>query len=151
MKNLFVLIKKLPLIKDINTSYRLLLIEAIILLGYFRIVILLFPFSRMRKIIEKTIKKNVKDLEGNEYESIWKVRWAVLLASKYTPWQSKCLVQAATVHRMLKKRNINSTIYLGVGMEDDGNILAHAWLKYRDITVIGESEKGFFKEVAKLS
>ncbi|WP_139906048.1 lasso peptide biosynthesis B2 protein [Clostridium thermarum] len=151
MKNLFVLIKKLHALKDINTGYRLLLIEAIILLGYFRIAVLVFPFRRVRKIIEKSRKKVEKDSVGTGYELIWKVRWAVSLASKYTPWQSKCLVQAATVHRMLKKRNINSTIYLGVGIEKDRNILAHAWVKYGDVTVIGESEKGFFKEVAKLS
>lgn len=96
-------------------------------------------------------KEYFMELNEYEYRAIFQVRWAVLLVSKYTPWESKCLVQALTAQKMLKRRSIKSTIYFGIGRDIDKSILAHAWLKCGGITVTGESTDGFFKELARFS
>ncbi len=53
-----------------------------------------------------------------------------------TSWESKCLVRALTAQRMLVKQGIPSTMYLGV-REDNGKMLAHAWLRVGKMIVTG--------------
>ncbi len=50
-------------------------------------------------------KESKEDVDLSEYRICNKVRWIVTTISKYTPWESLCLVQALTVQKMLKKRN----------------------------------------------
>ncbi len=37
-----------------------------------------------------------------------------------TPWESKCLVRAMTAKKMMKKRGYKTTLYLGVGKDEEG-------------------------------
>lgn len=151
MKNLFVLVKKFSLLGNYKIQDKLLLIEALFYTGVARLAMVSTSFKILRKLMGEYNKNKVSELSQQEHILIFKVKWAVLLVSKYTPWKSECLVQALAAQRMLKKRNVNSTIHLGVGKDMHSNILAHAWLKCGGITVTGESKEGFFKEVAKFS
>ena len=57
-----------------------------------------------------------------------RVGWAVQVAGRHTPWQSKCLVQAIAARLMLGRRGVAGTIYLGPAKDLDGQLKAHAWL-----------------------
>ena len=52
------------------------------------------------------------------------------------PWESKCLVRALTAQKILKKKGIHSTMYLGCGL-NDGKMVAHAWLRCGEMYVTG--------------
>ena len=54
---------------------------------------------------------------------------AIHIVSKYTFWESQCLVKAIAAMRMLEKRGIESTLYLGTAKDESGKIIAHAWLR----------------------
>ncbi len=54
---------------------------------------------------------------------------AVRTMSKYTLWESRCLVMAIAAMTMLAKRGISSTLYMGTAREADGRLTAHAWLR----------------------
>jgi hypothetical protein len=54
-----------------------------------------------------------------------------------TKWESKCLVRALTAQRLLKQKNIHSTMYLGCGTDENGKMVAHAWLRVGSMFVTG--------------
>lgn len=57
--------------------------------------------------------------------------------SKYTLWESQCLVKAIAGMMMLERRGIDSTIYLGTTRDEDGKMIAHAWLRSGPFYVSG--------------
>jgi hypothetical protein len=76
------------------------------------------------------------------------IKTIVLTVCNYTPWESKCLVQAVVCKRMLQKRGIQTTIYLGVANDKEANkLLAHAWLKLGDQILTGSKGHQKFKVV----
>ena len=80
-----------------------------------------------------------------------KVSWAVTTAASYTPWESKCLVQALTAQKLLKGKGISTTIYLGVKKDKNNNMLAHAWIRCGSYYVTGGINREGYAVVAKFS
>lgn len=71
-----------------------------------------------------------------EYKHAKRVAIAVNHVCNKTKWESKCLVRALTAQRLLKKRGIPSTLYLGCGLKN-GEMVAHAWLRCGKMYVTG--------------
>lgn len=117
---------------------KLLLTEALLLLGISRFILKIIEFKKIAPHLGKHMKKHV-DANNTEHllSEAKKVRWAVSIMNKYTPWESKCLVQAMTAKIMLKRRGIKSTIYLGVARDEEGKMIAHAWLESCGIILTG--------------
>ncbi|GIM27394.1 hypothetical protein CPJCM30710_00600 [Clostridium polyendosporum] len=130
---------------------KFLFFEAFILTGISRMAILYIPFKRVKRYMGSYNVESPFEVENSVYETTKKVKCAVLRASKYTPWESKCLVQALTVQRMLKKRKISSTIYLGVNKDKGDKMQAHAWCRVGELTITGGELKQYFTQVAKFS
>ena len=61
----------------------------------------------------------------------------VVNTSRYTPWESLCLVQSMTVQSMLNRRNISSTLYLGVNKDSNEKMVAHSWIRCGKMYVTG--------------
>ena len=69
------------------------------------------------------------------------VSWAVQAAARHVPLRFVCLPQAMAAQRMLRRRGLASTLYLGVALESDRALLrAHAWLRAGDKILTGEAE-----------
>jgi hypothetical protein len=132
-----------------NPKDKFLFFEAFILCGIIRMIILLIPFNKIRNSIGGYNQDNLKEVSASEYKVVKRVARAIYQATKYTPWESKCLVQALTAQRMLKKRKIYSTLYLGVAKEGKKKVKAHAWLRCGQVFVTGGYEKKGFVQVAK--
>lgn len=64
---------------------------------------------------------------------------AINRASSHVPWKTKCMVEAIAAKRMLHKRKIPCTVFLGVAKDKNqkDKLIAHAWLKCDDIIVTG--------------
>ena len=54
---------------------------------------------------------------------------AIHIMSRYTFWESQCLVKAIAAMKMLERRQIESTLYLGTAKDENGKLIAHAWLR----------------------
>lgn len=72
-----------------------------------RFKILKKPFNKLKEEMGTYNKESKEDVDLSEYRICNKVRWIVTTISKYTPWESLCLVQALTVQKMLKTKYIN--------------------------------------------
>lgn len=133
----------------ISIKEKLLFVEAFFLTGLMRAKILKVPFNKLKKELGTYNTESVEDVVLDDYKIAKTVRDVVVTISKFTPWESLCLVQAMTVQRMLKKRGISTTIYLGVNKENK-NMVAHAWIRCGQMFVTGGDGSGY-ATVAKFS
>lgn len=62
---------------------------------------------------------------------------AIHTMSRVTWWESQCLVKAVAAMKMLERRGLACTLYLGSGRDDDGRMAAHAWLRSGPYIVTG--------------
>jgi len=106
----------------------LLYAEAFIFLGWARFLILL-PFARIAPSIGVKSEETSYASEEQHARIIKNISQAVNVVSKYTLWDSKCLVRGIAGLRMLERRHIESTLYLGTAKDEGGGLIAHAWLR----------------------
>lgn len=66
----------------------------------------------------------------------------------FVPWPSKCLDTAMAAQRMLARRQLPSTLYLGVRRNSAHALLAHAWLRTGQHWVVGYQPAHSFHVVA---
>lgn len=76
---------------------------------------------------------------------------AVVVAARSVPWDAACLVQAMAAKGMLKRRGIDSTLYLGVRNDPEQGALAHAWLCVGTLVVTGDAQRPHFTAVARFT
>ena len=102
-------------------------------------------FSRNR------LEKNWGELGAETCDKIkpWQVKYAYWVAKnvnrvcEHTPWESKCLVRALTARKLLNEKGIPSTLYLGVGKDENGAMVAHAWIRTGSYYVTGGDGKDY--------
>lgn len=63
--------------------------------------------------------------------------WAVEVVSRGLPLRLACLPRAIALCKMLETRGYPATLRIGVGRGTDGAFLAHAWVVYRGVVVLG--------------
>ena len=66
-----------------------------------------------------------------------RIERAVDRAAAIVPWNSLCLPNAMAAKLMLARRGCASTIHLGVGINSEGLLHAHAWLEAGGTVVTG--------------
>lgn len=138
---------KIFILTDFETKK--MIIYCIFVTAISRYSILNVEFKNLKDKLGETGKETPYSEEVSNYNIARKVSWVVTTISKYTPWESKCLVQAMTAQKLLRRYNIKSTLYLGV--RKSGNELkAHAWLRCGEYFVTG-GDGSRYKEVAKFS
>ncbi len=88
------------------------------------------------------------ELQVNKRKDLFEVSKFIHIASKFTFWESECLVKALAARFMLNRRGIESTLYLGTGKDDTGKLIAHAWLRSGPYYITGFEEMKKFTVVA---
>ncbi|MBW7458870.1 lasso peptide biosynthesis B2 protein, partial [Paenibacillus sepulcri] len=71
--------------------------------------------------------------------------------SRHTPWESKCLVRAIAGMKMLERRRIDSTLYMGTAKDKTGQLIAHAWLRSGPVYITGAEVMNRFIVVQKFA
>ncbi|WP_226677957.1 lasso peptide biosynthesis B2 protein [Mesobacillus jeotgali] len=119
---------KIKAFLSLDYLMKLMMLEAYILLGWARIV-KSQPFTKVVPILGESMGETVDTIEDSNVEILRRVSFSVNLISKYTFWESMCLVKAIAASKMLEKRGIESTLYLGTTKDETGKMIAHAWLR----------------------
>jgi hypothetical protein len=122
---------------------RLLLLEALACLGLTRLALLLLPFRRLLPLLGQQQRDTPEADTPTFHPALQAVARAVAATSRHTPWESACLVQALAAKLMLKRRDIPSTLYLGVAKEDN-KLTAHAWLRSGSFILTGGADRERF-------
>lgn len=121
--------------------------EAFFYLGWARILKLI-PFARVAPRLGTRMAETPHDHPGKDEQAIRSVSQAVRSMSRYTWWESMCLVQAIAALKMLEKRGVASTLYLGTSRNASGQMVAHAWLRSGTIYLTGYEQMQQFTVVA---
>lgn len=108
----------------------------------FRLIILLVPAKYMKKHFGISGEESSFDESKYNYVIARKIACHVNRIAEHTPWESKCLVCALTAQRLLTKKKISSTLYLGIKKEGE-KMLAHAWIRTGGYYATGGNGNGY--------
>ncbi|QHW30851.1 lasso peptide biosynthesis B2 protein [Paenibacillus rhizovicinus] len=126
---------------------RLLLIESVLYLGWARILKSL-PFRWVSPSLGRWMAETTYGEDDADLACITQISRMLHLASRYTWWESACMVRAIAAMKMLERRKIGSTLYLGAAKDESGTMIAHAWLRSGSFMVTGGEEREGFAVVA---
>ncbi|MFX3632366.1 MAG: lasso peptide biosynthesis B2 protein [Candidatus Pristimantibacillus sp.] len=119
-----------------DRSFKLLLLESYFYLGWARILKAI-PFSKVAPSLGIRMKETPYVSDVEHLELIDTIARTLHIMSRYTLWESKCLVMAIACMKMLEKRRIESTLYLGTARDESGKMTAHAWLRSGSLFLTG--------------
>ncbi|ASN05980.1 lasso peptide biosynthesis B2 protein [Virgibacillus necropolis] len=142
--------KKIRTFFSLNWKTKMLLLEAFICLGWARLLKGL-PFAKIAPSLGKNMDETAYT-EDSKYLGIIKdVSAAIRIMSPHTFWESQCLVKAIAGQKLLARRHIDSTLYLGTAKDKNGELIAHAWLRSGSFYVSGSEGMEKFTVVAKFA
>ena len=107
------------------------------LTAFYRAQMLLIPSKILQKHWGKKNEESPNEETIENYRYAYRVSREVNRIADKTPWESKCLVRALTARFLLHRKDIFTTLYLGVGKDENGVMVAHAWLRCGERYVTG--------------
>jgi hypothetical protein len=113
---------------------RLLVCEAIVMLGMARFIVLTVPFRLVAPWLRCAPEAGTCD-----EALLFQVRQAVTTAARNVPWNAVCLPQAMAAKAMLARRGCGSAFHLGATFDPNGKLIAHAWLVAGGKVVVGDA------------
>lgn len=112
-------------------------LEAVTTLGSVRLALWLLPFRRVRTLFEPRRRSGLRPLDESERAArIAETTSAIRRGSRLIPAAS-CLTQAIAARTMLARRDVPSTLRIGVAKSDDARLEAHAWVETGGVVVVG--------------
>lgn len=132
------IIRKIKTFAGAPVSAKLLFIEAAVLSAYVKTTLLFLPFRRIAGWLGKPQQELNKGwTESETLQMAEKIRFAIKLCDRYTPWPTECYTRALTAKIMLNRRKVNGTLFFGFHRDESGEMKGHAWLKSCGIIVTG--------------
>jgi len=119
---------------------RRLLLEALVLLCWARLLIRFAPFRRIAPRLGRAMAESSRDVEPSQMERALRIGWAVQAVARHVPFGFVCLPQAVAAKWMLRRRRLPSTLYLGLNQKEDSKLTAHAWLRVGNKILTGRAE-----------
>lgn len=104
-------------------------------------------FMSLRRLTNMGKETAITGLSNDQDSSkaIKSIKTALRRADRFSFWRNRCLVSSFAGKKMLSRRGIESSIYLGARLDEGGRLKAHAWLKSGDFEVVEKS--GEFSEL----
>lgn len=134
-------------VRKVGTAWRLPFREKVWFLlfypysGLVRVAILTLPFSLLSRSYGHYYSNTELSPLVSEQQQMraWRIGKVAELAASYTPWESKCLVQAIMVRTLLGFYGIPYVMHLGARMTGDSKepMKAHAWIKVGSWVIAG--------------
>jgi hypothetical protein len=113
---------------------RLLVCEAVAVLALARVVVLTVPF----RYVVPWLRRVPETTHSCDEALVLRVGKAVTMAARSVPWNAVCLPQAMAARVMLARRGSGSYFHLGAGFDEQGKLVAHAWLVASGTVVVGK-------------
>ncbi|MDQ0198797.1 lasso peptide biosynthesis B2 protein [Neobacillus ginsengisoli] len=134
----------------LGINIKLLFLEAFFLLGWARILKSM-PFSKIAPSLGEHMNETSLIIDESKKQQLKNISEAVNIMSRNTFWESMCLVKAIAAMKMLERRQIESTIYLGTAKDETGKLIAHAWLRSGPFYITGAEVMDQFVVVSKFA
>jgi hypothetical protein len=118
-------------------SSKFLFAEAIFTSAYVKILLLFFPFRRVTPWLGTVQTQNTVPPLSGKLDLVNKIKTAIKLCDKYTPWPTECYTRSLTAKIMLKRRKLGSVLYFGFRRDEQGGLKGHSWLQCSGTVVTG--------------
>jgi len=102
----------------------------------FRGLSLILPFRIFSKLLGKQHLDHAQEPQSLP-SALKDIAWAVDRSCFVAPWGKKCLINALTAKWLSKQFGIETIYFLGVGRDEEGKLIYHAWLKYGEYVLSG--------------
>ncbi|MGP4106312.1 lasso peptide biosynthesis B2 protein [Virgibacillus sp. L01] len=142
--------KKLGVFLKLNRQSKLLLFESYFYLGWARIIKAL-PFAKVAPSLGDIMVETPFTLQTDNKVLLAHISQTIQITSRYTLWESQCLVKAIAAMKMLERRKIASTLYLGTAKDETGQLIAHAWLRSGPFYITGSEGMERFTVISKFA
>ena len=142
--------KKLRIWWNTDWETKKLLVESYVNLAWARFLKSI-PFSKVAPSLGLMMKETSYEPNMTNRKILAEISNSIHIMSKYTFWESQCLVKAMAAMKMLEKRRIESTLYLGTAKDEEGKLIAHAWLRSGPYYVTGAEGMERFTVVGKFA
>jgi hypothetical protein len=142
--------RKMMVFFSLDLKTKLMFLEAYVFLGFARILKML-PFSKVSPSLGNPLEETAIAPTPENMKILKRVSEAIHIMSRYTPWESQCLVKAIAGMKMLERRQIESTLYLGVAKDESGKLIAHAWLRSSSFFISGSEGMERFAVIGKFA
>lgn len=142
--------RKVKLLLSLDIAEKWILLEAYTYLAWARIL-KARSFSKTAPSLGEEMQETSPEPNPEDIRTIKGISQAIRIMSKYTFWESECLVKAIAAMKMLEKRNIESTLYLGMAKDESGGLIAHAWLRSGPFYISGAEGMERFTVVNKFA
>jgi hypothetical protein len=126
----------------LSTREKVLTIEAAVFLLAAKMLLLFVPFKYCLKILRNKQKVEHANIE---IEQLANIKCAIRRTQWLMIWRNKCIVMCIASRWMLQRRNIPSSISLGVTFDENKKMMAHAWLKAGNFDLV--ENDGNFREI----
>jgi hypothetical protein len=110
--------------------------QSLITVSAIRLGLWIFPFKVLNRWL-CAFAATESDDRVTEWNVIDSVTAAVQLCSRCVPYAS-CLTQALAARTLLGLKGQNSQLKIGVGRDEDGKFMAHAWVEIDGKIIIGK-------------
>lgn len=110
-----------------------LLLEALFYLWISRLLVVMRPFKKIAPLLGTPGIETNRQTNEKDRQTLYRISSSVITVAGHTPWPSKCLVQVMAAKRMLRRRGIPSTVYLGLCKNEGKEMIAHAWIRSGDV------------------
>ena len=110
--------------------------QSLFLVWVIRISLWLFPFRWLNEWLSR-FDKFVPDNRQANWIVINSVVRSVRACSRFVPYAS-CLTQALAAQTLLRLRGQDSMLKIGVDKDENGKLMAHAWIEVDGKIIIGK-------------
>ena len=122
----------------VHNKRKVMTIRALLLSAQMRMLLVFVPIKHLRPYLGvEGMESSMDDLDTEQRRNAFWISDRVNRVAQRTPWQSKCFVRALVAQRLLSSYGMASTLYLGVGKDEEGKMIAHAWLRSGPYYVTG--------------
>lgn len=119
-------------------------VEAWVYCMWYRFVVFNVPMRFLENHFGIREEETPEEVTRRDYYWAYRAAYEVNRIADKTPWDSKCLVRALAARKILLRRGVHTTLYLGVGtLEDKKQMIAHAWLRCGTFYVTGGDGKEY--------
>lgn len=130
---------KLSKLRSYPADMRRLMFEAFLALAWGRVLKLL-PFARVSPSLGSHMEETPYAIQQEQHRQAVQISRALHLVSPHVWWETECLVMAFAARKMLNRRHLPSTLYLGMRRDEQGRTAAHAWLRSGRFYLTGAKE-----------
>lgn len=142
--------RKIRIFISMKWKVKWLLFEAYFYLGWARLLKMI-PFSKIAPSLGTQMAETTFIMNTSDKKTLSNISQVLHIMSRYTLWESECLVKAIAGMKMLEKRKIESTLYLGTAKDENGELIAHAWLRSGPFYITGSEGMERFTIVNKFA